>query len=807
MADSEWNVGTFLEKLKKALTSKGLDDTISSKPDIDERWGWSDYWEKNEEEPEKYYWNQSVKNLWENWKNLDNDSEDDSNKIKRVKNADAGWRFTGEPYVNPDLNIDNEAYEKVRGDDKIESVLKNSKQMQYTHSQQQIEGDAKDQNKSKYTYSKYIRLLMPKYLRRVEVEDLNRNFWVIAQTIGLISKYLLDPNSLLNKLLEGILKEIIQLWDNTHRIWEALYALGEKVSNHDVQISNIAEATQKTKVGISLNTYPSYETKGKEFRRMLGRNIEGKEEITLEQLYFFYEGDSNNSGTTDIAAIAQWIAGKGKGQLTNTDAMKEFFGIEKNVVPGENYTNYVGAINDYMYGVIEGKNNYKNYVSSGNGAFRIGCAIVYSTGSGDNKKYTMVAYDQLHPYYPSTSDFFGPYKWCRRLGTNGAALLVNDIIKGIYDEDEVAAKSILNSSTDSDQHYGPITVERDGVNKKPLNKILAEISGFNFAFLDAFGMNSVLDYSHVLTKDLMPDITKYKNMLQGFLGVLCDFETSGLESYREEKGENVSVIWTIPPIINKKAFSSDASSGIEENPEYEELGRLYINKLKDFTEISNDIDELKQYYENFLVNRNNDNYYNLVYKFLTIMKLTPKDLMLNETIIASADGRKWLSSYENRVESALNDESYFCYKFFTEGSSIWNSKIYSTCMPWLILEPTYYSSFTNIHCSNDYQKAYSSVVKDENGNYDSNMWKLISSILPVDCFQVSGGLKLVPDYKNNGENKEAELKWENIYGEGNDYGPLNNLANSDGVEIIKGKYYEALKIPFILSTLRGWDES
>jgi len=35
---------------------------------------------------------------------------------------------------------------------------------------------------------------MPKNTRRVEIEDLNRNFWVIAQVITAIGTYLFDPN-------------------------------------------------------------------------------------------------------------------------------------------------------------------------------------------------------------------------------------------------------------------------------------------------------------------------------------------------------------------------------------------------------------------------------------------------------------------------------------------------------------------------------------------------------------------------------------------------------------------------------------
>lgn len=67
---------------------------------------------------------------------------------------------------------------------------------------------------------------MPKYLRRVEIEDLNRNFWVISQGLTTICAYVFDFNSPLYDLLEGILKELVGLWENTFYLWAnlALYS-------------------------------------------------------------------------------------------------------------------------------------------------------------------------------------------------------------------------------------------------------------------------------------------------------------------------------------------------------------------------------------------------------------------------------------------------------------------------------------------------------------------------------------------------------------------------------------------------------
>jgi len=130
--------------------------------------------------------------------------------MKDVRRADAGFTFNaGGPWVKPQYNIDGETYKYVRGIDKIISVLANDAELQFTRSA----------NKENENYPKYLRLLMPKYLRYVEVEDLNRNFWVIGQTISAISAYLFSDDSPLKNGLKGALDEIAQLWENVFFLW------------------------------------------------------------------------------------------------------------------------------------------------------------------------------------------------------------------------------------------------------------------------------------------------------------------------------------------------------------------------------------------------------------------------------------------------------------------------------------------------------------------------------------------------------------------------------------------------------------
>jgi len=62
---------------------------------------------------------------------------------------------------------------------------------------------------------------MPKYLRKVEVEDLNRNFWVLGQTMSAVCAFLFGPNAPFAKLFEDMAAEITQLWENILYLWLA----------------------------------------------------------------------------------------------------------------------------------------------------------------------------------------------------------------------------------------------------------------------------------------------------------------------------------------------------------------------------------------------------------------------------------------------------------------------------------------------------------------------------------------------------------------------------------------------------------
>ncbi len=168
-------------------------------------------------------WNESLSDLIKTWldfsKIIDEDREIVPNgriTFSDIFKADAGYSFESDPFVKAWKNIDNQTYAEVRTTkDMVMSVIKSDRNLQFTRS---ISNAARP----------FIRLIMPKYTRRVEIEDLNRDFWVIGQTITGISQYLFDDNGTLPKLFKGIMNELLQLWENVLYLWATLGLFAKK---------------------------------------------------------------------------------------------------------------------------------------------------------------------------------------------------------------------------------------------------------------------------------------------------------------------------------------------------------------------------------------------------------------------------------------------------------------------------------------------------------------------------------------------------------------------------------------------------
>lgn len=164
------------------------------------------------------FWNESVSQLADDFEAsfLNNAILYGNVKIVDIKNADAGNSFNiEEQWVRPWTNKNNETYKVVRGNDVINAVIEYSNNLNYTN----IKGN-------------WIRLLMPQYLRYVEVEDLNRNFWVISEVLTGICEFIFGDK--LKPLLDSIINELIQLWQNTQYLWGMYTMLSQKPYYTDV---------------------------------------------------------------------------------------------------------------------------------------------------------------------------------------------------------------------------------------------------------------------------------------------------------------------------------------------------------------------------------------------------------------------------------------------------------------------------------------------------------------------------------------------------------------------------------------------
>lgn len=265
-------IKTFLELLKTGLIEKNEDSQIGAQPDIDGK----DYENFNLKSfmnayysDARGYWNSSVKGLYDKYNSLDNDRRKIGEiAVEDIKDADAGYDFSGEPWVRPEKNLEGKTYSQERDRDKLEEVLNDNKQLQFTASET----------------AKYIRLIMPKYTRRVEIEDLDRNFWVIGQVLAALSKMMLDPDSLLNQILKQIISEIVQLWDNTYRIWQAIKAVGDKITDLNQVVLNAYKGASK--VGVIFLYQDSNNSAGtNKFGQGLGNTLPAENDyVSIEQL-------------------------------------------------------------------------------------------------------------------------------------------------------------------------------------------------------------------------------------------------------------------------------------------------------------------------------------------------------------------------------------------------------------------------------------------------------------------------------------------------------------------------------------------
>lgn len=220
------NLNTNIFKTKNSNSADKIIDFIDKNTDLDI----VPVTKKAIEEAIKnnFYWNESLKKIYDTYAILHENKETRvirpkngrPAQVEELYNADAGKSFErNEEWVKPwlalfskkSLNTFN-SYKDIRDKDAFMKAIMSDKNMQFTH----IKGEP------------WIRLLMPKNTRRVEIEDLNRNFWVISITLSVILEYLFDQDSPLKEIFQEILDEILQLWENCFYLWFLFDALSKE---------------------------------------------------------------------------------------------------------------------------------------------------------------------------------------------------------------------------------------------------------------------------------------------------------------------------------------------------------------------------------------------------------------------------------------------------------------------------------------------------------------------------------------------------------------------------------------------------
>lgn len=238
-------------------TEEGGQIIMSADLDAD---GYQEYFESlfDDNHLIKNIWNESLKNLWqliadsqsfsESSPNLrDNGTANPNGSIISHKlygnkitfnskdniYGDAGNSFEKNGkwvrpwYNNSGLAANQFVYSVIRGTDIVKKLIQDFSCLDFTNPSHvypypQYGEEPVDTEE----LIGYLRLLLPRNTRRVIIEDLNRNFWVIGQCISMMCAYLFGDDSYFKNIFKGALSEITQLWENVLYLW-VLFSLNQ----------------------------------------------------------------------------------------------------------------------------------------------------------------------------------------------------------------------------------------------------------------------------------------------------------------------------------------------------------------------------------------------------------------------------------------------------------------------------------------------------------------------------------------------------------------------------------------------------
>lgn len=181
------------------------------------------------EDDSKSFWNESVQELCNRIQELNEEEnptlihveENVDLTLQDFEKADAGANYNdiSAPPVHPYINIENKNYDKIRNTDQIHKISEYLDKVDFTND-----------------HSEWITLIMPNYGRGTKIEDLNRNFWVIAEAIDGISSWVMEKSPI-QEILKKFLNEITQLWENCLYLWMHISLMNQKKSENIISIS------------------------------------------------------------------------------------------------------------------------------------------------------------------------------------------------------------------------------------------------------------------------------------------------------------------------------------------------------------------------------------------------------------------------------------------------------------------------------------------------------------------------------------------------------------------------------------------
>lgn len=483
------------------------------------------------------YWNESLQQLYERYKELvskDNVEEGKFGIDMSIRDGgDSGYHFLeGEPYVVPDKNADNKTYEEIRGDDKIDKVLQNQDNLQFTR-------EKPSEKKS------YVRLIMPKYSRRVEIEDLDRNFWVIGQALDQICDYLFNDQSPLNLILKNILNELLGIWQNIYLLWG-------KVNNVEDGLNEIGSQAAKSNLRIVLRSIPdAWSFIRNEIQKQTGIDIDvgfDYNNAKLNNAYIF--GSKKDAQGAELNPVPEWFTKESAAikiqypWLFNSDGTFIYNDTDK----VENTDDIYGFCGDYL------TTEQRKYLTFP----RIGGIFKYTLN--DNVYY--LAYDYKHPYIVD-SDFEEETFRLMKYATPVPDFTEDGIAVGqtilplnrlIYEE---SLGKELGSSVNK---LDVIELERQSYDKRNFSEILYDLSQLNITYISCTKSSSIT--KDICPWDGVPAVRKYtrEQVYQGVLTMLakaCDYGITANEDYYYKDGDintgdGITFVHTgIVPLFNK----------------------------------------------------------------------------------------------------------------------------------------------------------------------------------------------------------------------------------------------------------------